>query len=81
MYNLGMWCLDPIDGTKGFLRGGQYAVCLALLVAGKVQLGVIACPNLPVDPNQPDGPKGVVFGAIKGQGAFQVRLTSLNKLC
>ncbi len=30
------WCLDPIDGTKGFLRGDQYAVlhpkdrCLAL---------------------------------------------------
>mmetsp|Transcript_12992 Transcript_12992/g.18924 ORF Transcript_12992/g.18924 Transcript_12992/m.18924 type:complete len:307 (-) Transcript_12992:6-926(-) len=30
-----VWCLDPIDGTKGFLRGkldgGQYAVALALL--------------------------------------------------
>ena len=26
-----IWALDPIDGTKGFLRGGQYAVCLALI--------------------------------------------------
>ena len=30
-----VWCLDPIDGTKGFLRGkqqgGQYAVALALI--------------------------------------------------
>jgi 3'-phosphoadenosine 5'-phosphosulfate (PAPS) 3'-phosphatase len=30
-----VWCLDPIDGTKGFLRGkpqgGQYCVALALL--------------------------------------------------
>ena len=30
-----VWCLDPIDGTKGFLRGkrsgGQYAVGLALI--------------------------------------------------
>jgi len=42
-----MWTLDPIDGTKGFLRGGQYAVCLALLVDAHVELGVIGCPNLP----------------------------------
>ena len=28
------WTLDPIDGTKGFLRGEQYAVALALVVAG-----------------------------------------------
>ena len=26
------WTLDPIDGTKGFLRGEQYAVALALVV-------------------------------------------------
>jgi 3'(2'), 5'-bisphosphate nucleotidase len=26
------WTLDPIDGTKGFLRGGQFAVCLALVL-------------------------------------------------
>ena len=45
-----MWTLDPIDGTKGFLRGGQYAVCLALLVDARVELGVIGCPNLPSTP-------------------------------
>ncbi|KIL54954.1 hypothetical protein M378DRAFT_18390 [Amanita muscaria Koide BX008] len=27
-----MWTIDPINGTKGFLRGEQYAVCLALIV-------------------------------------------------
>ena len=43
-----MWTLDPIDGTKGFLRGGQYAVCLALLIDARVELGVIGCPNLPL---------------------------------
>ncbi|TIB02013.1 hypothetical protein E3P94_01199 [Wallemia ichthyophaga] len=73
-----MWCLDPIDGTKGFLRGGQYAVCLALLVEGKVQLGVIACPNLPVNPSNPDSPKGVVLAAVKGQGAFQRPISETN---
>ncbi|MQL76527.1 hypothetical protein Taro_008935 [Colocasia esculenta] len=41
------WVLDPIDGTKGFLRGDQYAIALALLDEGKVVLGVLACPNLP----------------------------------
>lgn len=40
------WALDPIDGTKGFLRGDQFAVCLALIEDGKVVLGVIGCPNL-----------------------------------
>ncbi|KAL6905507.1 hypothetical protein ACP4OV_003108 [Aristida adscensionis] len=43
------WVLDPIDGTKGlFLRGDQYAIALALLDEGKVVLGVLACPNLPM---------------------------------
>ncbi|CAL4903893.1 unnamed protein product [Urochloa decumbens] len=41
------WILDPIDGTKGFIRGDQYAVALGLLDEGKVVLGVLGCPNLP----------------------------------
>jgi 3'-phosphoadenosine 5'-phosphosulfate (PAPS) 3'-phosphatase len=40
------WTLDPIDGTKGFLRGDQYAVALALVENGRVQIGVLGCPNL-----------------------------------
>lgn len=72
-----VWALDPIDGTKGFLRKGQYAVCLALLQDGKPVLGVMGCPNLPVDYKKPDGEKGVVFIAEKGQGAFQVSLAQL----
>ncbi len=40
------WTLDPVDGTKGFLRGGQYAVALALIVQGAVQIGILGCPNL-----------------------------------
>ncbi|TFL05783.1 hypothetical protein BDV98DRAFT_589371 [Pterulicium gracile] len=66
-----MWTLDPIDGTKGFLRGEQYAVCLSLIVDAKPVLGVIGCPNLPVDPSKPDGAKGCIFVATKGQGAYQ----------
>jgi len=33
------WVLDPIDGTKGFLRGDQYAVALALVDGGRVVVG------------------------------------------
>ena len=75
-----IWALDPIDGTKGFLRGGQYAVCLALMVDGEVTVGVLGCPNLPVDDTAPldsgigagqndkEG-KGVLFSAVLGHGA------------
>ena len=69
-----MWTLDPIDGTKGFLRGEQYAVCLALLVDARVQLGVMGCPNLPVSASHPDGPRGCIFVGVPGQGAYQLPL-------
>lgn len=63
------WTLDPIDGTKGFLRNEQYAVSLALIVEGQVVLGVLGCPNLPVQPPA-EQPTGVVFYATRGGGAF-----------
>jgi len=71
-----MWALDPIDGTKGFLRGEQYAVCLALIVDSVVQVGVIGCPNLHVDISKPDGERGAMFVAVRGQGARQLSLSS-----
>ena len=43
----GHFTVDPIDGTRGFVRGGQYAVCLAWIADGRPQLGVMGCPNLP----------------------------------
>jgi 3'(2'), 5'-bisphosphate nucleotidase len=64
------WTLDPIDGTKGFLRNDQYAVALALIEDGDLKVGVLACPNLPVDPSQPDGPRGLLFWGSRGGGSF-----------
>ena len=75
-----IWALDPIDGTKGFLRGGQYAVCLALIEEGDVKVGVLGCPNLPIDDSAPlaadvgehgtdEKGQGVIFSAVKGAGA------------
>jgi HAL2 family 3'(2'),5'-bisphosphate nucleotidase len=59
------WTLDPIDGTKGFLRGEQYAIALGLIENGKVVLGILGCPNLP----GPDGQPGCLLSAVRGQGA------------
>lgn len=64
------WTLDPIDGTKGFLRLDQYAVALALIEEGEVVLGVLGCPNLPLASDDPDGPRGALFIAVKGEGTF-----------
>jgi len=63
------WTLDPIDGTKGFLRLDQYAVALALIEDGEVILGVLGCPNLPVADGAAE--TGCVFAAVTGQGATQ----------
>ncbi|KAF8814588.1 3(2),5-bisphosphate nucleotidase HAL2 [Phlegmacium glaucopus] len=69
-----MWTIDPIDGTKGFLRGEQYAVCLSLIVDSIVQVGVIGCPNLPVNPQSSEQGTGCIFVAVRGQGARQLTL-------
>ena len=72
------WTLDPIDGTKGFIRGDQYAIALALIEQGEVKIGVLGCPALPVDPTQPQGEKGVLFIAIKNQGTEMIPLRGGN---
>lgn len=41
------WTLDPIDGTRGFVAGRAYAVCLALIERGQPVLAALACPTLP----------------------------------
>jgi 3'(2'), 5'-bisphosphate nucleotidase len=64
------WTLDPIDGTKGLLRGGQYAVALARIDAGAVQIAILACPRLALD--RPPGPVAVGGTAmgVRGRGAW-----------
>jgi len=63
------WMLDPVDGTKGFLRGEQYAIALALICDGKVAAAVLGCPNLPLEPGREDGTRGCLFAAARGGGA------------
>ncbi len=61
------WTVDPIDGTKGFLRGDQYAVALALIQDGAVVAGVLGCPRLPFEDSDRTG---CLVYALRGQGAW-----------
>lgn len=73
------WVLDPVDGTKGFLRRMQYVTAMALVVDGEVEIGVIGCPNLNPDfinktisfeiKHQVENQGGVAF-AGNGMGAW-----------
>ncbi|MFH1965589.1 MAG: inositol monophosphatase family protein, partial [Acidobacteriota bacterium] len=66
------WVLDPIDGTKGFLRKNQYAIALSYLHKGKVKLGALACPRLAPESRSlfSSAATGSIYIAVKGQGAF-----------
>jgi 3'(2'), 5'-bisphosphate nucleotidase len=67
------WTLDPIDGTKGFIQGRQYAIALALVVEGRIEMSVIGCPRLSlVDAAESAGssaPGGLAI-AVRGDGAW-----------
>jgi len=82
----GYWVMDPIDGTKGYLRGGQYAVGLAYIQDGRPILAVMACPVLPypawteaaaaaaasgTGSSSAQGASGALFAAVLGGGATQ----------
>ncbi len=64
------WVLDPIDGTKGYLRGDQYAVALGFVQDGVAQIGALGCPNLSnATTPDPEGPGCILLGA-RGQGTW-----------
>lgn len=67
-YSDRFWTLDPIDGTKGFLRGGQYAISLALIVGGRIDVAILGCPNLSTKAG--GGATGSLFHAVRGEGSF-----------
>jgi len=74
-----VWCLDPIDGTKGFLRGklnfGQYCIALALVENGIPTIGILGCPNLlPTEDGMSEQERGCIFVASRGGGCYQLPL-------
>ena len=55
------WIVDPIDGTRGFARGGiMWGPMVALEVAGELVVGALALPAL-----------GATYWAARGQGAWR----------
>ncbi len=70
------WTVDPVDGTKGFLRRQQYAIALALVEDGIPRVGVLACPSLPTSLSSPRGDIGTLFIAVQGEGTMMASLSS-----
>lgn len=75
-YSDRFWTLDPIDGTKGFVRGDQYAIALALVVDGYPQVAALCCPHLPASLDADTlARRGQAFLAVRGEGTVQKPLT------
>jgi 3'(2'), 5'-bisphosphate nucleotidase len=55
------WLVDPLDGTKEFLKpSGEFTVNIALIAGSRPILGVVHAPAL-----------GVTYYAAEGEGAFR----------
>lgn len=55
------WLVDPLDGTKEFIKGsGEFTVNIALISGNEPVLGVV---HIPVT--------GVTYWGVQGQGAFR----------
>lgn len=73
------WTLDPIDGTKGFLRRAQYATALAYVEKGKVQIGVLGCPKITPDLKKTSRGEGSLLIATKGRGSWIARMEDFDQ--
>jgi len=68
------WIIDPIDGTKNFIRGIPFwGSLIARAVGGKLVLGVMHLPAL-----------GETLWAVRGKGSFhngkRIRVSRVNRL-
>ena len=68
------WTVDPLDGTKGYLRGGQFAVAIALVEAGTPVLAVLAAPRLGL--RGAGMGDGMLAACVRGRGAVQSPLAA-----
>jgi len=69
-----LWLIDPIDGTKGFVRGyGMFSTQLALMHQGELVLGVSNAPAM-----------GEMAWAALGEGAWlngkRVRVSAIDNI-
>lgn len=73
------WTLDPIDGTKGFLRRAQYATALAYVEGAQVQLGVLGCPNFSPIRDGIHAGEGCLLIAKRGGGSWMANLRGVEQ--
>lgn len=67
-----LWLVDPIDGTKAFVRGyPMFSTQIALMHRGELILGVSSAPCFLGDGSGGVG-AGETYCAEKGQGAWQL---------
>lgn len=67
-----LWLIDPIDGTKAFVRGyPMFSAQIALMHRGELIVGVSCAPCY--------GGDGETFYAARGSGAFRVDGTDTRK--
>jgi myo-inositol-1(or 4)-monophosphatase len=69
-----LWVVDPLDGTKEFVKGlPEYVVAVGLVEGGQTQLAAVHNPS-----------SGEMFWAVRGGGAFQdgrrIRVTESPRL-
>jgi 3'(2'), 5'-bisphosphate nucleotidase len=64
------WLVDPLDGTKEFIkRNGEFTVNIALIHNNAPVMGVVYAPVL-----------GELYWGIKGEGAFQLKAGNVKQL-
>lgn len=71
------WTVDPIDGTKGFIRGDQYAICIALIdrATELPLISALGCPNLNLnDINNNEKEKGILMISVASIGNFTCKI-------
>ena len=62
------WCVDPLDGTKEFLKkNGEFTVNIALICDQKPIMGVVVVPA-----------KNTTYSSLKGLGSFRSVINSSN---
>lgn len=71
-----VWVIDPVDGTRGFFKGDQFAIAIALAVDNQPVLSALVCPLMPFNKEI----VGVIAVAQKNQGALLESLSgNLNR--
>lgn len=64
------WCIDPIDGTKEFIKkNGEFTINIGLIRGDQPILGLVSCPA-----------QNTIYFALENQGAYKLHQDKLTKI-